>query len=165
MKPNLALPLSLPLALLLVLGSCGSANPEETGFEALQAGSYPKAVENLKKAMDAAEAGSDKQRQLGVGYCQALAHTSPTECVTIFLAMAKQGPVQPTERDYETVAGELMQVKAYSEAAQVVDHGMKAYVKNQRLPEFMAKLVTLAKAGDQPGLASTIQGLGYGGGE
>jgi len=156
----------LPLLLtpFLVLG-CGEKNPEELGYEALQDGRYEEAMVQLLAAYSGVEKGTPKHRELGVTYFQAMAHVSPEKCRSGFLKVIELGHIVPTERDFETVAGELMQTQAFTEAARVVDAGIKAFPDNTRLPEFIEKLVKMAKQGDRPELASTLLGMGYGGGE
>ncbi|MEZ5973940.1 MAG: hypothetical protein R3E96_03590 [Planctomycetota bacterium] len=61
------------------------------------------------------------------------------------------------------MAQELMSVQAWPQAAKAVHLGLVAFADNPRLPQFMTKLQTLAKQGDQPALATTLKGLGYGG--
>ena len=156
---------ALALGLALASGSCGASDPVEAGFDALQAQQYDQAVRHLEQAIAEAEPGSDAHREVVVGYFQAKAHVSAEACRKEFLSQIDAQQVAPTERDFETVAGELMQVKAFSDAAHVIDRGIKTYPENSRLPEFMDKLTTMAKQSDQAELASTIKGLGYGGGD
>ncbi len=147
------------------LCACQPSDPGEAGFQALQAQQYEKAAQHLATAMEAAQPGSEEHREFAVGRFQALAHTSPQECREGFLALIDSKAIQPSERDIETVASELMQVKAFSEAAYVIDVGLRTFPENPRLPQFMDKLITMSKQGDQTDLASTLKGIGYGGGD
>lgn len=163
-KPQLLL-VATSLALIasiLVCSSCGSSNPEEDGYAAMQDGDHGKAVTLLSKAFDAAEPGSAKAHELAVARLQSLAHEDAQACKVAFLGLKIQG-IEATLRDYEDVATELMGVKAFEEAAHVVAAGIIAFEESKRLPEFLSKLKSLAASGETPGLASTLAGLGYSG--
>ncbi len=147
------------------LSACQPADPGEAGFQALQAQEYEQAADHLAKAMEAAEPGSEAHREFAVGHFQALAHSAPKASREGFLALIDSKAIEARERDIETVASELMQAKAFSEAAYVIDVGIRTFPENPRLPQFMDKLITMSKQGDQADLASTLKGIGYGGGD
>ncbi len=154
-------PLAL-LSVLLISTSCGSANPEEAGYDAMQAGNHAKAVSLLEDALEKAEPGSTKAHQLSVARCQSLAHVDAKACQADFLSLGTKG-FDLSRKDFEDVATALMSVTAYVEAAHVVDKGIKAHPDSKRLPEFLAKLKSLAQSGEAPGLGAALTGLGYGG--
>ncbi|MDF1837001.1 MAG: hypothetical protein P1V35_03955 [Planctomycetota bacterium] len=154
-------PLAL-LAVLLIPTSCGSANPEEAGYDAMQAGNHSKAIGLLGEALKAAEPGSKKAHELSVARCQSLAHEDPKACQEEFLGLTAKG-LQLNRKDFEDVATALMSVTAYEQAAHVVDKGIKTYPDSTRLPEYLTKLKSLAESGEAPGLGATLTGLGYGG--
>ena len=165
MKTHRKTPWTAAGLLLFGLLACSPSNPGEEGYEALQSQDYQRAADQLWKAMEGAEPGTNDHREFAVGHFQALAHLSPKECRTGLLAMIEAKTIEPTQRDLETVASELMQVKAFSEAAYVIDVGIKTFPDNPRLPEFMDKLLTMSKQDGQAELASTLKGIGYSGGD
>ncbi|MCA9002456.1 MAG: hypothetical protein KDB61_11065 [Planctomycetes bacterium] len=155
------LTLGIPAALLLA-ASCGSEDPAQAGYAALQSGDFQRAESLLKSAQDAASTDGAKAHELGVARCQALAHLDPVDCQRTFLDLAQATPTMDS-RDFELVAGELIGLKAYDPAAFIVGAGITRFPEDERLPKLMEKLQGLAQSGDAPGLQATLTGLGYGG--
>ncbi len=149
-------------AALLILPCCGSSNPEEEGYAAMQAGEYQSALDLLSEALESADSGSAKEHELSVARCQAMAHLDAAASKDAFLGLSENG-MALTRKDYENMASELMGITAYDEAAHVIAGGIETFTDSTRLPKYLIKLKKLAASGDAPGLSSTLTGLGYGG--
>ena len=149
------------LAALLIPTSCGTSNPEEAGYDAMQAGDYGKAASLHETALEEAEPGSEKAHQLSVARCQSLAHIDPKACQEEFLGLGAKG-LELNRKDFEDVATALMSVTAYEQAAHVVAGGIDKFPDSKRLPEYLTKLKSLASSGEVPGLDAALTGLGYG---
>ena len=170
MKPMRKRSISTPLATLLIVPlalmvACKPVNYQEEGFEALQDGNYEKAAQYFAAAAAKVRKDSPEFHQIAVGRCQALAHTNPDLCLKTFNTIVKDEQIVIEARDYETVVGELMQARAYVQAAKITMAGIQELPDNMALPEFQTQLKKLAEQPENSELSTTISSSGYGGGQ
>jgi hypothetical protein len=150
---------SLLLALLLPLGACGGASgdPKEAGYQALQSGDYAAAAADFEKALAARSPSDADYVEVAVVHCQALAHVDPAKTKTTFLALGDQ----VTDKDYSSVVVELVDVKEFQVAIDILEAGVTRFPESPKMELIKDKVVKASLETGDPALLAKLKGLGY----
>jgi len=166
---------SRPYALALLLAvaaagpmACGApTDPEQLtrdGVAALNAGDYGTAYSHLHRATKALPADSPRALEARVCLCRALVHRDPELCVE---ALAKlSGERDDLEAaDVEVVVHELMEARAFTEAAAVIAIGLERFPDSERLADLLQTSGDVMTRAEVPEAVRALQSLGYAGGK
>jgi hypothetical protein len=149
-------------ALLTVfIAACGSADPKEAGFEALQRAEYADAVYHLEVAMEAAEPGTEEYLEVAVARCEALAYTDPATCKAEFMALVASAAEQISTQDFSMVVTRLMETSEYVAAIDILEAGVNKFPDDPKMGKLKDKVVEKSQKAADPAALEALKGLGY----
>lgn len=153
----------LALSALLSLAACGGSADSKalanSGFKKLGTSDYAGAQADFEGALGAIEdKASAEYHEAKMGLLEAKANTAPGTAQAEFEAYAATSTHVTTD-DIARFAAALLDGGDASAALSVVDAGLKAHPADAKLAGVMTQLK--AKAQNDAGLASALEGLGY----
>ena len=159
---------SLLLALPLVLTACGgSSDPKalvDEGRQAMASQNYAEAQTKFQAAVDAigGDAAHANFEQAHRQLIAATAHVDAGQAKTMLMDFMKNHGDKLDVNEFVTLLGQFGSAGAFSEAADLISEGKKAYPDGTAAIDKLGKNLAAqaTKAGDAGGVSS-LSGLGY----
>jgi len=150
----------------LVAVACGSSDPRaltDAGAAALNSGKAKEALAEFDRALEHMDASHADFLRASIGRCQALARTDAARSQADFLALAQKESARVGERDYATVALDLVQANAIGPAAAIAEAGLKRFPNSPEMTKLRDRVGDAAKKANDPEAMKQLKGLGYAG--
>ena len=155
-----------PLALgaMLFAAACSQSDPKaatDKGTAALASGDNAGALEHLDTALSGMAATDPNYMRASMARCQALARTDPPKAKSEFLALCQAQSSRVKEQDFSTIVSELVKKDALTEAADVMDAGVRMFPESPLMMQAKALVIDASKKSKSSGAMDKLKGLGY----
>lgn len=148
------------LLLTLALAACGGPTDAKTAArDAFQEKDYGEAAKQFEAALEGKTPQDPDYVELQVDHARALAYVEPEKVPGRVESLAEEVELEP--RDYRLITTELITAKAYEPAVLVMDQGMKAYPKDEKMAKVAENVKTASQEAGDEGAMKALQGLGY----
>jgi len=153
---------SLPLALLLTLAACGSADPAaqvNESYTSLSARDYSAAEAGFAEALPQLTPGTSDHQRAQLGLLRARSFSDAVGAKADFLAYAKANELKVS--DYTVFITDLVSGENLEEAIEVQAEMKATFPENPKVDEMGNALVDMAKSAGNSSALDALSGLGY----
>ena len=158
MRPTL-----LALGLTLSLAACGGGGDPtsltDDGYAALNTGDSSTAVSKFADALEGLTETDPDYMRAKMGHIQARIADDAAGAKDEFMALAAKADL--SANDYKTLGSKLHNGAAYSEAAVVLDAGVKKFPDDTKFKQMIDEVTAAATAAGDAGALDALGGLGY----